>query len=172
MIDLIKRPLWLDALILAGLVTLSYGAGWAINGWRLNAEIERIKGAHQAEIARNALAATVRLEDAQKLNDKIAAELNDLRLARAKQDQEKDNEIKRLTTGRRCLSAAVVGVLNASGAADAAGAVPPAGSEPVPGTARFATDSDVGLWARACRSAYESCRADRAGIRKFYEGKQ
>lgn len=171
MIDLIKRPLWLDALILAGLVTLSYGAGWAVNGWRLNAEIERIKGAHQAEIARNALAATVRLEDAQKLNDKIAAELNDLRLARAKQDREKDNEIKRLTTGRRCLDAAVVSVLNGSTTASA-GAVPEAGSEPLPGTARFATDSDVGLWARACRSAYESCRADRAGIRQFYEGEQ
>jgi hypothetical protein len=171
MIDLIKRPLWLDALILAGLVTLSCGAGWAVNGWRLNAEIERIKGAHQAEIARNALAATVRLDDARKRNDVIETELNDLRLARAKQDQEKDDEIKRLTTGRRCLSAAAVGVLSRPAGA-ALGAVPPASSEPVPGTARFATDTDVGLWARTCRSAYESCRADRAGVRKFYEGEQ
>lgn len=170
MIDLIKRPLWLDALILVGLVTLSYGAGWAVNGWRLNAEIERIKGVHQAAIARNALAATARLGDAQKRNDKIEAELNAIRLAKALQDQEKDDEIKRLTRGRRCLDAAVVGVLNRSAAS--AGTVPQAGGEPVPGAARFATDTDVGLWARTCRSAYESCRADRAGIRKFYEGEQ
>lgn len=171
MIDLTKRPLWLDALILVGLVTLSCGAGWAVNGWRLNAEIERIKGAHQADVARNALAATVRLDGAQRLNDKIETELNELRLLKAKQDQEKDDAIKRLTTGRRCLDAAVVSVLNGSATASA-GAVPEAGSEPLPGTARFATDADVGIWARACRSAYESCRADRAGIREFYEGKQ
>jgi len=171
MIDLIKRPLWLDALILAGLVTLSYGAGWTVNGWRLNADIERIKGAHQADIARNALAATTRLDDARKRNDKIEAELNALRLAKAKQDKEKDDEIKRLTRGRRCLDAAVVGVLNRPAGASA-GTVPPSAGEPVPGTARFATDTDVGLWARTCRSAYESCRADRAGIRQFYEGEQ
>ncbi len=171
MIDLIKRPLWLDALILVASVTLAFGAGWAVNGWRLNADIERIKGTHQVEVARNAQAATKRLDDAQKRNDKIAAELNAMRLTKAKQDQEKDDEIKRLTRGRRCLDAAAVSVLNRPSGA-AASPVPTAGSEPVPGTARFATDTDVGLWARACKSAYESCRADRSGIRKFYEGEQ
>ena len=169
MIDLTKRPLWLDALILAVWVTLVFGAGWAVNGWRLGAEIERIKGEHTAQVARNALLASGRLVQARLRNEAIAAELAEDRINRARITQEKNDEIKRLATGRRCLDAAVVSVLNRPDSAGT-GPVPAPGPEPVPGTARFATDADVGLWANACADAYKACRADRRGIRKFYEG--
>lgn len=171
MIDLTKRPQWLDALILAVLVTLVFGAGWAVNGWRLGGEIERIKGEHSAQVARAALVASGRMVAARLRNEQIAAELAAARNTRAKLTQEKNDEIKRLTTGRRCLDAAVVGVLNrTAGASAPAGLVPATGPEPLPGAARFATDADVGGWANACSDAYEACRADRRGIRKFYEG--
>lgn len=80
--------------------------------------------------------------------------------------QEKTDALNRLATGRRCLDAAVVRVLNDERPAQP-DALPETGGEPVP--VRFATDADVGRWAITCRSAYDTCRGRLDAIRRFYE---
>lgn len=147
-------------------------AGWAINGWRLTAQIERDIAERQAATARAATAAATRLAKSQKRGDELV-----LRIAAAEAEQtriaeEKDREIRRLTVGRRCLDGAAVRLLNQPAGAGLghAGAVPQAAGQPVPDDAAFATDTDVGIWVGQCRRAYDTCRGRLQGIADFYAG--
>jgi hypothetical protein len=161
MMDLLPtRPLWLDAALLA----LMFAAGWITQGWQKDAEISRLETRQQQQRNDALNAALIRLDAAGKVNEQLAAGLAVSENARTQLAEEKDREIRRLTTGRRCLDAAVVRVLNA----DAAVALPPAGAEPVSADAAFATDTDVGLWARTCRDRYDTCRGRLEAVNAFY----
>ncbi len=70
--------------------------------------------------------------------------------------KEKRDALSRYTTGRTCLSADAVGVLNdqagsGSGVPQTTGITAAAGGG-------FATDADVGQWAAAARAAHDTCR--------------
>ena len=157
---------WLTLALACAALSAAFAAGWAVNGWRAEAEISRLERAYADQAARDAQAATARLDAANRRNDAIAQRLAASESTRKTLAQEKDHALRALTTGRRCLDAAAVRVLN--GAADTAGAVPPAGGQPVSADARFATDTDVGLWVRGCRDAYDTCRGRLDAIRQFY----
>jgi hypothetical protein len=160
-------PVWLKALLATVFLTLVFGAGWAVNGWRLSAELAQQKTDHATELENAARQAVARIKDAERRNDTLTAALSRAENKRIAIAQEKDREITRLATGRRCLDAAVVGLLNAS-TVDADDALPKAGSEPLSANAAFATDTDVGLWARACRDSYDTCRGRLDAIADFY----
>lgn len=96
------------------------------------------------------------------------------RLATAESDREKlslekDREIRRLTTGRPCLSAPVVRLLNLS-ADSQPGAVSAAVAGADAGDAGFATDTDVAQWARTCRDQYDTCRGYLKELRIYFQG--
>lgn len=148
---------------------LSFAAGWATNGWRLGKQISDIQRDHLADMTSFATAATTRLADAIDRGNKLQLKLNDEELARLQTTQEKDREIRRLTTGRRCLDAAAVRLLNAAGSS-APGAVPQAPSSTDGPDAGFATDTDVGTWANQCRSAYDTCRGRLRAVAEFFQG--
>jgi hypothetical protein len=159
-------PGWVKALLLA-VLTLAFGAGWAVNGWRLGAALAQQKTDHANALEKAARQAVDRINDAQRRNDALTAALTRAENQRIALAQEKDREIRRLTTGRRCLDAAAVRVLNYSASART-DALPEAVSEPVSADAAFATDTDVGLWARTCRDSYDTCRGRLDAIADFY----
>lgn len=148
------NPRWIDVALAVVLAGLLFGAGWVTNGWR--------KDAQRSDALNDAL---TKLTVAQKTNEKLVADLAFLEDARTQLAEEKDLEIRRLTTGRRCLDAAVVSVLNS----DAAASLPQAEPEPVPADGTFATDTDVGLWARICRDRFDTCRNRLNAINAFYK---
>jgi prophage endopeptidase len=97
--------------------------------------------------------------------------LNRLATAKAEHEKislEKDHEIRRLTTGRPCLSASVVRVLNQPDNV-LPGAVPAAVAGNDAEDAGFASDTDVALWSRGARSKYNECRGYLGELRRYYE---
>lgn len=82
---------------------------------------------------------------------------------------EKDREIRRLTTGRPCLAAPVVRLLNLPDGIQP-GAVSAAVAGNDAGDGGFASDTDVAQWARVCRDQYNTCRGYLGALRRYYEG--
>lgn len=166
-------------------IALCGAAGWIVNGWRHEAVIAALEKTY-ADAAKQAseqhattLAEAIRRSDALQLEK--AAQEN----AYAKNLKEKNDEIARLTTGRRCLDARVVGVLNRDGAAANGGTVAQTAGLPVRADgpaaagaddgkkadddAPYASDTDVAGWINLCRTGYDLCRGDRDRIRRFYD---
>jgi hypothetical protein len=156
---------WLLAVLA---LVLAFAAGWAAQGWRKDAEIARLNEAQQMAQAQAASAASRRLADAQRKNDDLTGALSAAESRRIAVTEEKDREIRRLTSGRRCLDAAVVRVLNPP-AEPGAAALPEAGGEPVSTDAAFATDTDVGTWIAACQQSYDTCRGRLDAVAAFYK---
>lgn len=100
------------------------------------------------------------LADAQSRGNHLTTRLADSQQRITQLEKEKHHAIKRLTTGRPCLSADAVRVLNQPSY------TAPTGLEPVPpppGSAAaadgaFATDTDVGLWIASAKAQYDICR--------------
>lgn len=150
------------------LVMAIFGAGWAANGWRKDAEIADLKATTQADKARATSEALVRLTAANKRGDDLADRLNKAESARQTLAQEHYREIQRLTTGRPCLSGAVVRLLNQADPSGNARAVPQAAGQPLRDDAAAATDTDVALWADLARRSYDTCRGRLQAIADFY----
>lgn len=163
------RPAWIDALILVALVTLVFGSGWAVNGWRQEAHLAKVHQTYKDAEASASRAAVSRLASAQRRNDELAEQLATEENTRFAIVQEKDLEISRLTVGRRCLDAAAVRVLNRP-AGNKPAAVPQASGQPLSADAPFATDTDVGQWINHAQAAYDTCRGHLAAIADFYAG--
>ncbi len=165
------RPIWIDALLLAGAVTLAFGAGWAVNGWRLQTALAELEKTQAEAVAKAATENAELLAFAGQRAGEIAHRLAQSENALAKITEEKDHEIRRLTTGRRCLDAGAVRVLNQpAGHEQPARAVPDAAAPPVFSDAAFATDTDVGTWIAGCQRSYDTCRGRLDGIADFYQG--
>jgi hypothetical protein len=158
----------IKALVLAGLAALIFGAGWLVEGWRKDAEIERLKGTQKAAEAKASREAAKDLQAAVLRGDALSARLAHTENALFQIAQEKDLAIRRLTVGRRCLDGAAVRVLNHPAGLKPA-AAPEAASEPVRPDAAFATDTDVGLWIGQCQRSYDTCRGRLEAIADFYK---
>lgn len=158
----------LKAVIAAGLAVLLFGTGWAVNGWRLHGRIAEIEAGHARTAAQQAGAALERLQVAQARGDRLVRQIAEADSARIQAQQEKNDAIRRLTAGRRCLDGDAVRLLN-----DAAGLKPRGVSETAwraaGSDAGFATDTDVGLWAGEARRAYDTCRGRLAALADFYQ---
>ena len=137
-------------------------AAWTAQGWRMDAALADLRNSHtraQAELTeRNAK----HLARVWERGDELATNLAGQQTRINQLHQEHTHAIKRLTTGRACLSAELVGVLNNTqpATADRPDPLPTPTSGPAATDApAFATDADVGTWAATARRDYAECAA-------------
>lgn len=161
---------------------LCFAAGWKTNGWRQEASLADLKKNWSAAVARTANEHARKLAAANVRGDELTLQLAERESALNTLEQEKNNEIARLVTGRRCLDAAVVGVLNrdraggsstrvvsqAAGGAVRADGPAAARADDRPEAERYATDADVAGWIGTCQTRYDACRGRLDAIRRFY----
>ena len=174
-------------LAVALLAVLSFSAGWKVNGWRQETALSDLEKTWAQTAAKTAGDHARRLAAANVRGDELALQLAERENALNTLTEEKNNEITRLTTGRRCLDAPVVRVLNRDRAGGASARVVPEAAggvvradgaaaggaddrrvESGPGDGRFATDADVAGWIATCQARYDVCRGRLDGIRRFY----
>ncbi|MCL2524571.1 MAG: hypothetical protein FWF20_11765 [Betaproteobacteria bacterium] len=118
-----------------------------------------------------ALALTA-LREKEAEGEKLAARQLELEATGRKLEKEKNNALKKLTTGRPCLDGATVRLLNAS--ADPAGkrSLSAHPADALEAATAFATDTDIALWANHVRFRYDACRGRIDAIREFAERAQ
>jgi hypothetical protein len=155
------------------IAVLSFSAGaMLMDGWWSNAhkaEINQIKAAQAQVQAETERQTRERLEDAQARGDTLTARLAATEEVLHTKTQEVNREIARLTTGRPCLGADVVRLLNQP-ANSSAGAVPQAPGQPVAQDGAAASDTDIAGWIAGAQSQYETCRARLGALIDFEEG--
>lgn len=166
------------ALVIAAIAAAIFGLGWTVEGWRKDAEIALIKASHAEATEKAATENAVALDNARHRGDQLALQLAGWENTLTAFAEEKNREIAKLLTGRRCLDAGVVRVLNRqSGAAQLSGSVPQATSlvlrpDATPAApaddGAFATDADVTQWVGLCQRSYDTCRARLDAIGNFY----
>lgn len=149
------------------LAIVVFAAGWTAADWRAGVEIARLKQARAEENEQAVTEINRKLTKAQKRGDDLAALLAASELNQSILEEEKKSEIRRLTTGKPCLSHAAVSVLNRPGAKP--GAVAEAASQPVSTDAAFATDTDLGEWIAHAWRQYDTCRDRISAIGDFYQ---
>lgn len=112
----------------------------------------------QANAAKAEAEANVKaLKDAKGLGDTLTTELNAYMAANTELIKERDDALRQTTTGRPCLGAGTVRMLN-SGSGSRDGLSHPTG-QPAGADAAFATDTDVATWINDAQGQYDICRA-------------
>jgi hypothetical protein len=125
---LIDRPRWVDILIVIAFALLCIGAGWTAQGWRKDRDIATLKTTHATAARQVADGNTKRLAAALEHGNQLTLELEGYRNTLTLFAEEKNREIDRLATGRRCLDGGLVRVLNRAPTAQRAGGLPQAAS--------------------------------------------
>ena len=165
------------ALVIAAIAAAIFGLGWTVEGWRKDAEIALIKASHAESTEKAATENAVALDNARHRGDQLALQLAGWENTLTAFAEEKNREIAKLLTGRRCLDAGVVRVLNRQSGAQLSGSVPQATSlvlrpDATPAApaddGAFATDADVAQWIGLCQRSYDTCRARLDAIGNFY----
>lgn len=140
----------------------AFGAGWTVQGWRGSAALAALQTQH-AQAAQATTEANARhLVRVWERGDELANSLASQQSRITQLHQEHTHAIKRLTTGRACLSADLVRVLNTTdpAATDGPDALPTStGSTAKSDASAFATDADVGNWTASARQQYAECAA-------------
>lgn len=156
------------AVIVAAFAAALFFAGWQVEGWRKDGEIDRIERAHAEQRARDAEAAAEEIAAATKRGNELAAAAAAAEAARDTALEETRDALRKVTIGKPCLSGAAVRLLN-----DAAGLkpapLPTAAGQPAGADAAAASDTDVALWAAHARRSYDTCRGRLAAIAEFHE---
>lgn len=150
-----------------------FGAGWLVEGWRMERELSDLKRQYAEQVATAADQNTIELAQANDRADRLQVRLAAEESARQTVLEEKNNALRRLTAGRPCLSEPVVRVLNSpKPAAIQPRLISQAAGGPVSADAAFATDTDVSLWIAGAQRAYDSCRGRLQAIANFYAGEE
>lgn len=145
-------------LITHGIVAVAAAAGawvWQANSYE--AKLADMRSSISESDRLRARAAATALQAAQVRGDVLTRDLlaNEALINRI--SKEKRDALSRYTTGRHCLSADAVGVLN--GTTGAGAGVPQSTGSSASTDGGFATDADVGQWAAAARAAHDTCRS-------------
>ena len=154
--------MYAQAIALASAAALSAGGAWQYQAnkyERLLADQRTESAAAQAELTERNARRLVRVWER---GDSLAAQLATQQTHISQLNQEHTHAINRLTTGRACLSAELVGVLNRTQptATDGPDALPTStGSTASADASAFATDADVGNWTASARHQYAECAA-------------
>ena len=136
-------------------VVAAAGAKWGLTFGE--AKIARLELTHARQERTAAEAALTNLQAAQARADALTVRLAAAERSRQSLALEHAREIKRLSTGRPCLAAELVRLLNQSAGAGA-DAVPAPTGKPVAADAGAASDTDVAEWADLARRQYDTCR--------------
>lgn len=162
------NPETIKTLIVAVIAVLIFAAGWQVEGWRKDAEIDRIHLAHANERAEDSRAATEVITAALKHGNELAARAAAAETARDLALEETRDALRKVTTGRPCLSGAAVRLLN-----DAAGIKPPdlpgAAGQSAGADAGAASDTDVALWAAHARRSFDTCRGRIDALAEYFK---
>jgi hypothetical protein len=156
----IARP-WLDVAFLVWTL-LAAIAGWQTGREqeqdRCTAAIATLKAYQATQERQAAQAALDRLQQAQARGDALQARLAAEETDRQTQAQEHAREIKRLTTGRPCLNAGTVRLLNEPTGHSGTATVPATTSGATAADAPASSDTDVAGWIDNARHQYDTCR--------------
>ena len=132
------------------------GGAWVWQANSYEAELANMRSSIAESDRLRARAAATALQAAQVRGDVLTRDLLAREALINRISKEKRDALNRLTTGRPCLSADAVGVLNDQASAGAGMPTPP--GSPAATGATFATDADVGQWAAAAIAAHDTCR--------------
>lgn len=156
----IARP-WLAVAFLVWTL-LAALAGWQTGREqeqdRCTAAIATLKADQATQERQAAQAALDRLQQAQARGDALQARLAAEETNRQTQAQEHAREIKRLTTGRPCLNAGTVRLLNEPTGHPGTATVPATPSGATAADAPASSDTDVAGWIDNARHQYDACR--------------
>ena len=139
----------------------------AIAGWqtgreqeqdRCTAQVATLKADQATQERQAAQAALDRLQQAQARGDALQARLAAEETHRQTQAQEHAREIKRLTTGRPCLNAGTVRLLNEPAIGLRNSGLPAPASGAAAEGAPAASDTDVAGWIDNAQRQYDACR--------------
>lgn len=148
------------ALFCAALVALGAWAGHSLGRAPLLVELAEVRQAHAETGKLQALASARGLSQAQQRGDALTTRLVTRQAQIDQLRKQQHDAIQALTTGRYCLSADAVRVLNSADAPTNGGPVdvppPPGSAAAEDGT--FATDTDVGQWSVHAKAQYDICR--------------
>lgn len=137
--------------------------GGAVLGWQagrapLQAQLARQSEAHASEKRQLAEQAAQTLQAAQARGDALTTGLLTQQTQIDQLKTEKRDAIRQVTTGKPCLSAAALRVLDNAPGLDVAGLPPATGGAAAAG-ARIATDTDLAGWAVDAGAGFSVCRA-------------
>lgn len=156
----VAMPLPLCAALVALVFAVGTAAGGYVGRLPLHTELAQLRTTHAETDRVAALAAAKGLQQAQQRGDALTTTLVQRQAQINQLQKDKRDALNRLTTGRACLGAAAVRVLNQPASPADAGPepVPTAPGDAAAAGAAFATDADVGHWAIAARAAHDTCR--------------
>ena len=167
----------------AACLAAGFGAGWTINGWRWEARSNGREAAHEEALnaaQKAVIEAFERTRAAEARGAALAQDQLALEAANLKLAKEKENALRKVTTGRVCFGDAALRLLNDTGSAGHSGLPPPAGGAVGPAAAApsgsgdaspdeyAASDTDVAIWAIHARGEYDRCRGRIDALRSFY----
>lgn len=133
------------------------GGAWAWQANSYDAQIADMRSSIAESDRLRARAEATALQAAQVRGDVLTRDLLTREAMINRLSKEKRDALSRYTTGRPCLSADAVGVLNEQ--AGSGSGVPQATGITAATGATFATDADVGQWAADARASYDTCRS-------------
>ena len=148
-------------LLMAALFAMlfTYSIGVDHEHARRIAEVATLKAQYASALANTEHDARIRLQAAQTRGDVLTAQLLQTESDLQRKSLETSREIKRLTTGRACLDASTVSLLNGTAAAVAPTDMPSAASSLAAADGAAASDTDVATWADLARRQFDTCRA-------------
>jgi prophage endopeptidase len=159
-------PELIKAAAIAALAALIFAAGWMTEGWRKDGQIARLESAQANERARDAAESAAELQAAVSRGNELAARVAAAEATRDTALQETQHALRKTTTGRPCLNAGAVRLLNGPGLA---APMPAAAGQPAGADAPAASDTDVAFWAAHARRAYDTCRGRIDALNEFFE---
>lgn len=156
---------FIAAILIASVVSLAIGLGggafaaWKYTGARYAADLAT-RDANQSKADALALTAEAdRLKKANARGDQLATDLAKTESALKTKTLELSNALRKTTTGRTCLAADTVRLLNdPAGAANAPGGMSTPTGNPAAADGAVATDTDVAGWIANAKERYEVCR--------------
>ncbi|WP_231409651.1 hypothetical protein [Ralstonia solanacearum] len=144
---------------------------WAFTRNHYTAEIADMKAMQATALAKAERTARERLEAEQKRGDDLSEKLLSTEAQLTQKTKEVSDALSRLTTGRKCLDAPVVRVLNGTNNGAPADNVRTATGTPDAADGPAATDTDVAGWINHAKGEYEKCRARLGGLIDFEKGR-
>jgi hypothetical protein len=153
---------------------LSGAAGFALGHRLAKAEGDAALSGLRRDIAdrenQATAAALARFKAAQARGDALESRLATAEAARKTQALEHARELKRLTTGRPCLNAGTVRLLNEPTERDFSAVLPATtgGTDATDGAS--ASDTDVAGWIDGARRQYDVCRGRLGALIDWYQG--
>lgn len=143
-------------LLVIGAVLCAFGLGWLLASSAGDARVSALREQMSRSQAAQAEHASRTLLDAHARGDALTGQLFAATRAAARLRKERDDALQLATTGRVCLDADSLRVLD--GAPGLAVALPTAPGGATAADGAVATDTDIARWALDAGEQYEECR--------------